>query len=118
MQRVIEKILERLRGKRYLNCYEPVNIGYNKAIKDAIEVIQEEAKTGSWVYCSERMPTSDEYIQNDGRFIVTDGMRVYQRHFDPYKYNMFIEPMVSNTLNDLLDYSAVAWQPMPAPPKE
>lgn len=41
---MIEQIIKKLRGKVYLNCYEPVNIGYNKAIKDAIKIVQEVAK--------------------------------------------------------------------------
>lgn len=120
MQRVIEKIMESLRAELLNLTFRKSDRckGFNDGIHTALKIVQEEAKTGGWIYCSERMPTRDECIQNDGRFIVTDGMRVYHRHFDIYRYNMFVEPMVSNTFNDLLDYSVIAWQPLPAPLKE
>lgn len=117
-------VIETVRSER-LDCEVPSD--YWPDIKEVrvidewteeTKVFKESAVNGGWIYCSERMPTSDEYIQNDGRFIVTDGMRVYQRHFDSYKYNMFIEPMVSNTFNDLLDYSVIAWQPLPEKPEQ
>ena len=37
-----------------------------------------------WIPVSTRLPTKEEYMQNDGRFIATDGNRVYQGSFDIY----------------------------------
>ena len=44
MQEVFEKIKERLEKQRYLNSYEPVNIGWNKALIKTIEIVNQVAE--------------------------------------------------------------------------
>lgn len=72
--------------------------------KEALE------KTQQWIPCSERLPTKDEYYKNDGRFIVTDGNRVYQSEFDIY-----CEIFVKNYFGfaPIEDECVIAWQLMP-----
>ena len=65
-----------------------------------------------WIRCSERLPNNAECAKNDCRFIVTDGSRVYQRHFD-YSTHRFCEPMVGNTFNTFYDKKVIAWQQLP-----
>lgn len=36
----LERIAEQLKGQTFLNSYEPVNIGWNKAIIKAIEIVK------------------------------------------------------------------------------
>lgn len=37
-----------------------------------------------WILISDRLPTHEEYCKNDGRFLVDDGNRKYQCHYDIY----------------------------------
>ena len=79
------------------------------------ELAEETEKENDWIYCSERLPNRDEYLQNDGRFIVSDGNRTYQDLFDIYdgkfKHECY-KVLVGNE-----DKCVVAWQPMPRPCK-
>ena len=39
---------------------------------------------GRWISVSERLPTKEEYIVNNGLFIVSDGNRTYAEYFDVF----------------------------------
>lgn len=65
-----------------------------------------------WIRIEERYPTREEYIKNDGRFIVTDGNRVYQLMYDIYEKKCFVE-ISCQELELFADKKVVAWQPMP-----
>lgn len=60
-----------------------------------------------WINVSDRLPTWEECIKNDGRFIVTDGNRVEQGHFDIYADGHF-EPYWPYQ-----NSQPVKWMPMP-----
>ena len=68
-----------------------------------------------WIPCSERLPSRDECLKNDCRFIVTDGNRTYQGLFDAF-YSEF----VSDSLHGLwkADKCVIAWMPLPEPYKD
>ena len=66
------------------------------------------------IYCSERLPNRDEYLQNDGRFIVSDGNRTYQGLFDEYR-SIFIKDFFGSV--PVEDQCVIAWQSLPRPCK-
>lgn len=78
----------------------------NMFINDVIREINNQPKIGEWIPCSERLPNKDEYLKDDGRFIVTDGNRRYQSHYDIYDGNF-------NTCDFSIDNCVIAWQPLP-----
>ena len=65
-----------------------------------------------WIPCSERMPNHDEYIKNNGLFIVSDGNRSYSEWYDIYDKRRFGEPTMSGFR---IDYAVTAWMPIPIP---
>lgn len=72
--------------------------------------------TQKWIPVSKRFPTKEEYIANNGLFIVTDGNRTYTEHFNMYApTGYFGKP----TINEFkVDKCVIAWQPLPQPYKE
>ena len=81
-----------------------------EALDMAIKVIEQESK---WIPVSERLPTKEEYIANNGLFIVSDGNRTYAEYFDVYNsMKYFGEP----TMNGFrVDRCITAWMPLPEP---
>ena len=70
----------------------------------------------NWIPCSERMPNKDEYLKNDGRFIVTDGNRVYQSIYDIYSAHCFRTLVLfdfGSRSNFEVDNCVIAWMPLP-----
>lgn len=74
-----------------------------------------------WIPCNERMPNKEEYLKDDGRFIVTDGNRVYQSIYDIY-INQCFKTLQLNCLVDLgyqsnfeVDKRVIAWRSLPSP---
>lgn len=63
-----------------------------------------------WVLCSERYPTREECIANNGLFIVSDGNRTYAEYFDLYDKNYFGEPTMDGFR---VDRCVTAWMPLP-----
>ena len=126
MQEVFEKIIEKLhkdaRTLYSLDSFTPVGAWKRE---DAIEVVKEVAAeyNNGWIPCSDRIPTVDEYLKNDGRFIVTDGNRIYQSIFDRYDSMTFCDmgyDFANHVPYTEEDKSVIAWQPLPQPyePKE
>ena len=75
---------------------------------------------GKWIPCSERLPNKDEYLKNDGRFIVTDGNRVYQSIYDIYSAHCFRTLVLfdfGSRSNFEVDNCVIAWMPLPEPYK-
>ena len=99
---------------------------YDKGKQDTyyemLEIIQEQPtmQFESWIPVSERFPTKEECLKNDGRFIVTDGQRVYQSLYDIYEKQSFVEVYYKGNCNFLstVDERVIAWQPLPEPYKE
>jgi len=85
----------------YLRLREYENTGL------APEEILDGRMFGGWILCSERLPTKEEYLKNDGRFITTDGNRVAEGLFDVYAdgYNEPYWPYQN--------CQPIAWMPMP-----
>lgn len=67
-------------------------------------------KIGGWIPCSERLPTKEESIKNDNRFILDDGNRRYGGLFD-YEKQCFVQFDFWKGLVE--DKCAIAWQPLP-----
>ncbi len=86
--------------------------GYRKAV-EAIQGKNEECNRirHKWIPCNERIPTREEYLENDGRFVLDDGNRRYFGLFDIYegKFKTFI--------GDKEDKCVIAWMPLPEPYK-
>lgn len=70
----------------------------------------EQTKIGGWIPCSERLPTKEESIKNDNRFILDDGNRRYGGLFD-YEKQCFAQFDFWKGLVE--DKCAIAWQPLP-----
>jgi|GEM_PF-6596189 len=113
------KIEQAIKSFKYLAAGTPIrNVLFAKP-KDylvdicrlALKALQEqqgrEQQPSGWIPVSERLPTKDEYIKNDGRFIVTDGNRIEQGNFDIYAdgYNEPYWPYQS--------CEPIAWQSLP-----
>ena len=83
-----------------------------RAIKALSPVTPQDPK---WIPVSERLPTKEEYIANNGLFIVSDGNRTYAEYFDVYNsMKYFGEP----TMNGFrVDRCVIAWMSLPEPYK-
>ncbi len=109
----IEKAIERLGNmKDYLPC-EATEV---ETINVAIRALEDQLKN-KWIPVSERLPNRKEYQRNDGRFIVTDGNRVYQSLFEIYESNAFVYFDNKDNKGTKLytDNLIVAWKPLPEP---
>lgn len=85
------------------------------------DVINEQPTVNEWIPCSERFPNKDEYLKNDGRFIVTDGNRVYQSIYDIYSSHCFRTLVLfdfGSRSNFEVDNCVVAWMSLPEPYRE
>lgn len=89
------------------------------AIHTAISLLQQQLNNG-WIPVSDRMPTKEEYNENDGRFIVTDGQRKYQSLYDIYEGKGFVDIIYLGRCNfaENTDERVIAWQPFPKIQKE
>jgi len=76
----------------------------------AENIIRSKLKIGGWIPCSERLPTKEESIKNDNRFILDDGNRRYGGLFD-YEKQCFVQFDFWKGLVE--DKCAIAWQPLP-----
>ena len=81
----------------------------------AIEEFKQLPSVQRWIPCSERLPNYDEYIKNNGLFIVSDGNRSYSEWYDIYDKRRFGESTMSGFR---IDYAVTAWMPLPEPYKE
>ncbi len=83
------------------------------------DIVNRQPKIDKWIPCSERLPDREEYIKNDGRFIVTDGNRRYQSIFDIYskKFKTMNQISPVGWFSLVEDKSVIAWQPLPEPYK-
>ena len=113
MQKLIERILERINliPRFSYACVK----GDLTSVLEVVEIIEQEAKKGSWIYCIERMPSSEEYQKCNGQFIVTDGNRTYATYFDIYDTLKFGEPTMTGFK---IDRCVIAWQPLPEKPEQ
>jgi hypothetical protein len=93
---------------------------YNcESVLEAIDYIMEQPTVNTWIPCSERLPTKEEYCKNDGRFIVSNGIKSYECTFDVYEeiFKQF-EYNRKGIWMEYVDDKVIAWQPLPKPFKE
>lgn len=85
-------------------------------VDDCIDFAENQPKIDEWIPCSERLPTKEEYLRNDGRFICDDGNRRYQGLFDIYDKKFKFSKHVSGLKYELIeDKCVIAWQNLPEP---
>lgn len=69
-----------------------------------------------WIPVEERLPTKEEFLKDDGRFILDDGNRRYQGLFDIYDGKFKFSRHISGIHYELFeDKCVIAWQPLPYP---
>lgn len=109
MQEIFEKVIEELKQESIITD--------DDAGHRAIEIIRQTAAeyNNGWIPCSERLPNREEYLENDGRFIVTDGNRRYQGLFDIYndKFMIIQRRYRQNWSSPAEDKCVIAWQQLP-----
>lgn len=67
-----------------------------------------------WIPVEKRLPTREEFLKDDGRFILDDGNRRYQGLFDIYDNKFKFSRHISGVNYELFDDKCViAWQPLP-----
>lgn len=80
------------------------------------DCIKAQPKFGEWIPCSERLPNKEEYLKDDGRFMLDDGNRRYQGLFDIYDGKFKFTKHISGLNYELFeDNCVVAWMPLPKP---
>lgn len=100
----------------YMNRLEEKGIIIRKADRSSQYRLINQPKDNGWIPCSERMPNKDEYLKNDGRFIVTDGNRIYQSHYDIYDGDFkTVRNVIGNTCDFSIDNCVIAWHPLAEP---
>lgn len=107
-------------------CADIVNTSgwrvYQKAMEKAKDIVRKYLpENDGWIPVEDRLPTKEEFINDDGRFILDDGNRRYQGLFDIYDGKFKFSKHISGINYELFDDNcAIAWQPLPAPykPKE
>lgn len=80
-------------------------------IKNAPSVTPQQTR---WFLVSKRLPNHDEYIKNNGLFIVSDGNRNYCEWYDIYDEQKFGKPTINGFY---IDKCVIAWMPLPEPYK-
>lgn len=104
----LEYILEKESFEQY---------GHQKIIDtDKVKDIIRKHMNDGWIPCEERLPTKEEYLKDDGRFILDDGNRRYQGLFDIYDGKFKFLKHISGIKYELFeDKCVIAWQSLPEP---
>jgi len=92
--------------------YKIEKIKYENGQMVGFEILEKIEGESRWISVYDRLPTREECWKNDGRFIVTNGQRVYQRHYFP-ELPYFFEPEPFRKEEDTYDRCVVGWQEMP-----
>ena len=117
-EEVMVENLEKTKGRNAsdpiaMNCFECAkeHLQLEKWLKE-LKQLREQTR---WIPVSERLPTKEEYIANNGLFIVSDGNRTYAEYFDVYNsMKYFGEPTMDGFR---VDKCVIAWMPLPEPYK-
>lgn len=111
----LEKILEEIYKKSFsveIREYE----SESAVLVDDVEDIIRKHINGGWIPVEERLPTKEEYLKDNGRFILDDGNRRYQGLFDVYDGKFKFSKHISGINYELFeDNCVIAWQPLPEP---
>ena len=89
--------------------------GSTRAIRvPGYKFVKEEAD--GWIPVEDRLPNKEEYLKDDGRFMLDDGNRRYQGLFDIYDGKFKFTKHISGLNYELFeDKCVIAWQPLPEP---
>lgn len=98
---------------KWLRKYKPY-FECEKVVEQLPSVTPQQ-KIGQWISVSERLPTKEEYIANNGLFIVFDGDRTYAEYFDVYNSKKYFGEPTMNGFR--VDRYVIAWMPLPEPYK-
>lgn len=114
----LEKILEEIRIDR-ADINTPPGGDADKIIRmcyKRVEKIIRKHMNDGWISCEERLPTKEEYLKDDGRFILDDGNKRYQGLFDIYDGKFKFSKHISGINDELFeDECVIAWRPLPEP---
>lgn len=91
---------------------------YYETIEEAFDNWIKEYNNG-WIPVSDQLPTVEEYQRGNGRFLVTDGNRVYEAEYDIYGSHTFGKSQMAANWSDsfVTDKRITHWQNEPLPPK-
>lgn len=92
--------------------FQEQNGSFQKTINALMGQIQEmEVQIPKWHLVADGdLPTTEQYITNNGLFIVSDGNRVYSEWFDIYDNKLFGEPTIERFR---VDRCVIAWMELP-----
>lgn len=129
MKEAFEKILERLEKEKTHQTFCDKEVGYNKGIRKAKEIVQEVAEeyNNGWIACSDRLPVAKEKRfgnkQKRTDVLVTLRNGVVKEMTYEFATKEFWEAGDENPIeNWKKDYNGndieiMAWQPLPEPYK-
>lgn len=93
-QQTLQEILNEL-NKESSECIHDIkdgdflrgNINFAKIAKEIVRnhLKKLEPESQKWISITDRLPTKEEYLKNNGRFIADDGNRRYQNYYDIYE---------------------------------
>lgn len=110
-----KKLINELK-KIFESDEENINCTLSDFAYHVFDCIEEQQKVGEWIPVSERLPNKEEYLKDDGRFMLDDGNRRYQGLFDIYDGKFKFTKHISGLNYELFeDNCVVAWQPLPEP---
>lgn len=126
---MIEKILSKIREKRdkYADLASSSNfdgwakeeaeyLAKEEVCEELIEIVQELAKDGGWIPCSERLPEYDEDAEYYESAIVTlDTGRVAEGCYRNYDGQWWVDAEDGEHYSINATGHVIAWQPLPAP---
>ena len=119
---MIEKILERLKDKQnYCDMRADLDEYYDgkaSAFDEAIRIVQEVAKDGGWIPCSERLPEERDY--DDGYVEPSEPVLVFTKYNECRVSRYWGNRRNKRDYYDWVDikhstHEVIAWQPLPAP---
>lgn len=111
-----EKKLIKELEKIYETDEENIDCTLSDFAYHVFDCIKQQPKVGEWIPVSERLPNKEEYLKDDGRFMLDDGNRRYQGLFDIYDGKFKFTKHISGLNYELFEDNCVfAWMPLPEP---
>jgi hypothetical protein len=100
--------------KHYARIMKAFEFTPDREIYQSSKMIIDLLNQTEWIPVTERLPDREEYIANNGLFIVSDGERSYSEYFDIYDKKCFGKPTMYGFR---VDRVVAAWMPLPQPYK-
>jgi hypothetical protein len=115
-RKMIDKIIKELENEKYpFACDIPFTC-YNEGVDKAIKIIKK-FENDCWISVEDRFPSVEECEKNDGRFILSDGNRVYQGWFSKYEKHFIREGYTFQKGTSMTEDKCVTyWRNMPEKP--